>query len=217
LHDGGFFEVLYGVRYLQIDDVFKVFATNTLTTSSTDTSTGITTTNTVIDNTNPLADSSWSMRAQNNVVGPQLGTRFSKQQGRWITSIEARFLGGANFQNVTQKTSLGSLLINNPTFVNTGIPVFTGSNISLFHGFGTYTHANAVTFSPVGEIRFQTSCQVTSNVALKVGYTGLVVGNVTRASNRFDYSGPNLISIAPGGIHQLFFANGINFGVEINR
>ena len=217
LHNGGFFELLYGARYLQIDDVFKVFGVNSFTSVNTDIFTGIITSNTIIDTTNPLADSSWSTRAQNNIVGPQLGGRFSKQQGRWTTSIEGRFLAGANFQNMHQKTSLGTNLIGNPTFVSAVANVFTGSNISLFHGFGTDTHSNATTFSPVGEIRFQTSCQVASSVALKVGYTGLVVGNVTRASNRIDYTGPNLISIAPGGTHQLFFANGINFGVEINR
>ena len=68
-----------------------------------------------------------------------------------------------------------------------------------------------------GEIRVNVSCQVTGNIGLKVGYTGLVMGNITRASNRIDYSGPNLISITPDGIHQTFFANGLNFGVEINR
>ena len=122
-------------------------------------------------------------------------------------------MAAANFQNVHFKSSLGNQLLSNPNF-NLGL---LGSDLRLFHGFGSETHAYATTFSPVGEIRVQTSCNVTSNVALKVGYTGLVMGNITRASNRLDYSQANLISILPTGIHQTFFANGINFGVEVNR
>lgn len=217
MHNGGFFDVLYGVRYLQIDDTFKVFGTNTVNTVITDIFSGITTSTTTIDTTNPLADSAFSIRAQNNVVGPQIGFRYANTRGRWTNSMEARFEAGANFQNVHLKSSVGSQLIGNPTFTQAVQNVFVGSNISLFHGFGTDQHAHAVTFSPVGELRFQTVCSVTKSVGLKFGYTGLVVGNVTRASNRIDYSGPCLISITGGGIHQLFFSNGVNFGVEINR
>jgi hypothetical protein len=221
LHNGGYFELLYGVRYLQLDDAFKVYGTNSVTTVNTNIFTGVTTGTTFTDLTNPLGDSQWSIRAQNNMIGPQIGGRWSNQKGRWTTSVEARFLAAANFQNVHQKTTLGTNLLTNPQFLNsTELNIgsfFLGSNINLIHGFGTETHRYATTFSPVGEIRVQTSCNVTSNVALKVGYTGLVMGNITRASNRIDYSGPNLISILPTGIHQTFFANGINFGVEINR
>lgn len=220
LHNGGFFELLYGARFLQLDDAFKVYGTNSVTTVNTDIFTGVTTSNTFIDLTNPLADSQWSLRTQNNMVGPQIGARWSNQRGRWVTSLEARFLAAANFQNAHQKTSLGSNLLTNPNFSSIDFVannVFTGSNLAMFHGFGTETHAHAVTFSPVGELRVQTACQVTSNIAVKVGYTGLVMGNVSRASNRIDYSGPNLISILPTGIHQTFFSNGLNFGVEINR
>ena len=43
------------------------------------------------------------------------------------------------------------------------------------------------------------------------------MGGISRASNRIDYSGPNLISIKDGNLNQIFFSNGVNFGVEINR
>jgi hypothetical protein len=221
LHNGGYFELLYGARYLQLDDTFKVYGTNSVTTVTTDIFTQTQTINSFVDLTNPLADSQWSQRAQNNMVGPQIGGRWSNQKGRWTTSLEARFLAAANFQSVHQKTTLGTNLLSNPNFnsfdftlggVINGFP-----NINLFHGFGTETHAYATTFAPVGELRVNVACNVTSNVALKFGYTGLVMGNITRASNRFDFSQANLISILPTGIHQTFFSNGINFGVEVNR
>jgi len=57
----------------------------------------------------------------------------------------------------------------------------------------------------------------TRNVNIKVGYEGMVVGNVSRASNRVDYNSPNLVGITPKSNDEIFFVNGLNFGVEINR
>lgn len=88
---------------------------------------------------------------------------------------------------------------------------------SFMYPMATKHSVNATTFSPIGELRVNVALQVTSNVGLKVGYTGMIVGNVTRASNRVSYDGDDLIGITDGGEHQLFFANGLNFGVEINR
>ncbi|MBI3837086.1 MAG: BBP7 family outer membrane beta-barrel protein [Planctomycetia bacterium] len=216
LHNGGFFELLYGARWLQINDTFLVQGTgngnivNSFTITE-DFGPPIGSQTTTVNWPQNLLDSSiWSIRAMNNIVGPQIGGRWERQRERWITSFEARFLAGANFQNVHLKTNLGDQAVANQTAAATTTPI-------IFNGIGTNTHQFATTFSPVGEFRLQTVFQVTSNVGLKLGYTGLVVGNITRASDRIDYSGPNLISILNGANHQIFYSNGVNFGVEINR
>jgi hypothetical protein len=200
LHHGGYFELLYGVRWLQLSDTQYVIATvdeRVIPTAP-----------------NPLTNSEWSTRAVNNVVGPQIGARMFKQTGRWVTSLEARFLAGANFQQVRQQTNLGTEI----QVIEAQLDSTVGAVLPLnFTGLGTQTQSFATTFSPVGELRANASFQATSNVGLKVGYTGIVMGNATRASNRVDYSGNDLISIKEGGNHQLFFSNGLNFGVEINR
>jgi len=200
LHHGGYFELLYGVRWLQLSDTQYVIATvdeRVIPTAP-----------------NPLTNSEWSTRAVNNVVGPQIGARMFKQTGRWVTSLEARFLAGANFQQVRQQTNLGTEI----QVIEAQLDSTVGAVLPLnFTGLGTQTQSFATTFSPVGELRANASFQATSNVGLKVGYTGIVMGNATRASNRVDYSGDDLISIKEGGNHQLFFSNGLNFGVEINR
>lgn len=201
MHNGGYFDVMYGVRFLQLDDTFSVTTTNCdYTNDCTGLSAFV---------FNPLADSRWSTRAQNNMIGPQIGLRWSHQRQRWIWSSEARFLAAANFQNVTQKYSLGT-----NTAPDAGTFLVQSA---ILPGLGGTNHQYTTLFSPVGELRLQVAYQVTSNIALKFGYTGLAMGNITRASNRVDYSGPNLISILPGGIHQTFYSNGINFGVELNR
>jgi hypothetical protein len=199
LHNGGYFELMYGVRWLQIDDTFFAFAVG-----------GI------------LDQTIWSARAQNNLIGPQLGGRWSNQRGRWITSFEARLFPAANFQAVHEKAQIGTFVQQN-LIAQQGVAAGgTGGTlqpfpVNLTNSFGNTNSAFATRFSPAGEIRAQVSYQVTSAVALKIGYTGMAVGNITRASNRIDYSGVQLISILPGGTHQALFVNGINMGVEWNR
>ncbi len=119
-------------------------------------------------------------------------------------------MAAANFQNTHQTTSLGNNTIPNAILTTLPFPV-------IFQGLGSQSSEFATTFAPVGEIRVNVSYQATRSVGLKVGYTGLVMGGISRASNRVDYSGPDLISILPGNNNQIFFANGVNFGVEINR
>jgi hypothetical protein len=197
LHEGGYVDVMWGARFLQLDDTFVVNGDNFLVPTS---QPGLSQ-----QLFGPMTNSTWSTRAQNNMVGPQIGLRWAHQRARWIWSAEGRFLGAANFQSVIQKTVIGDLSGINSLPTN------------IIPGLGGSQHAFVTTFSPVGEIRLQFSYQAFSNVALKFGYTGIVIGNISRASNRIDYSGPNLVSILPGGTHQTFYSNGINFGVEVNR
>lgn len=223
LHHGGYFDFLYGLRWVQLTDTFTVAAWNTSqqnpnvsTTDQQNINTG------QINSTfiNPLSDSFWATRAQNNIFGPQIGFRWANQRGHWITSIEGRFMAGTNFQSVHQTTNLGTQVVNNIALFGgtAGTTVNTATILPLsFQGLGTNTHASAYTFSPVGELRVQGVYAFTSTVGLKIGYTALFLDNITRASNRVDYSSPNLIGITTGGIHQIFWAQGINVGLEFNR
>lgn len=201
LHSGAFFELLYGVRWFQINDTFIVEGdgngqnTETFSVGGQSFSFPL----------NILDPSVWSNRALNNLVGPQIGVRFFRQRGRWVTSLEARFLAAANFQNLHMKTDMAT---DGPG---------TGTVLSTFRGLGTDTHLYRTTFSPMGELRVNVSWQATRNVGLKIGYTGMVVGGISRASNTIDYGSVNLIGILNGNYNQIFFVNGLNFGVEVNR
>jgi hypothetical protein len=163
---------------------------------------------------NPLEDSTWSNVVQNNMVGPEIGIRWFKQRARWVTTVDARFLAAANFQTVKMRTDLGD---EYAAFVNANNLTEGVIVAREFLGLGTDQHAFATTFAPTGELRVNVSYNVTSKVALKVNYTGLVIGNVSRASNRIDYSQDRLITILDSNIRQLFFSNGLGFGVEVNR
>jgi hypothetical protein len=231
MHSGAFIDWMYGVRYLQIADTFVVQGTNTelplITADGTiggGAPSGING-----DMFFPLNNSLWSTRAQNNLVGPQIALRVAKQRGHWITSFEARGSVTANFESITQKTNLGDHAFSSvvPTITQaspgtmvtlsnpTNLALFNGAGTVNFLGLGSNTHLFRTTVAPIAEFRFQTTYAITSNVGLKFGYTGIFVANIARASNSVDYSGPNLISIKKD--NEIFFANGINMGVEINR
>ena len=204
LHGGGFFEVIYGARWFQLDDAYIVTglgngsATYTLVTPDV----------TGVFPLNVLADSYWATRTLNNLIGAQIGLRWFRQRYRWVTSADARFLAAANFQNTHQVTDLGTLRLANPEPLPAEVA---------FLGLGTNTHVYNTTFAPMGELRVNVSYNATSKVALKVGYTGIIVGNVSRASNRVDYNSERLIGITPKSNNEIFFVNGLSFGVEVNR
>ncbi len=193
LHNGGNFELLYGVRFLQIDDWF-----------------GITALGGIMDRT------SIESRVQNNIVGPQIGGRWYLQRGRWIVSAEGRFMAGTDFENLRQK----SLIATNATggIVGDGTtPIGNVRNAPLnLTPYGAQSTQTDYEFAPAGEIRFQAAYQVTRAVALKIGYTALYVDGITRASNRINYTLPEL-GITTGGSNQDMFMQGLNLGVEVNR
>lgn len=211
LHNGGYFELIYGARWFQINDTFMAIATGngtggeTFTTSSTaflDSATATFTRN-IFD------ASTWSLRANNNLIGPQIGVRFFRQRQRFTTSLAARFLAAANFQNLQLKSVLGTNTAANQAAVNSNYR-------TSFRGLGSDIQEYTTTFAPMGELRVDVSYNLTRAVALKVGYTGIVVGNMSRASNSIDYDAVNLIGIKRN-TDQIFFTNGLNFGVEVNR
>jgi hypothetical protein len=206
LHNGGYLEVMYGVRWFQIDDMFNVkgfgngegtFAVTLLGTTNT-------------FPLNILDESQWFTRTFNNLIGPQLGFRWFRQRDHWITSVEGRFLAAANFQNTHQVTNMGSDVIQNSQDDSPGADFE-------FVGLGTRTHQYNTVFSPLGELRVNAAYLIGRSCALKVGYTGIVTGGISRASNRVDYNSPNLVGILPANNREVFFVNGLNFGVEFNR
>ena len=86
----------------------------------------------------------WSTRANNSIIGPQIGLRWERQRGRWVTSFESRLLGAANFQNITQKTSLGTQALTNKAAIDSG-------NVNVpFIGIGTNSHQSSTVFAPGG-------------------------------------------------------------------
>ena len=67
----------------------------------------------------------------------------------------------------------------------------------------------------MGELRVDAIYRVTHNVNIEVGYTGLLMSGVGRASQRLQYTIPNM-DIVNGADKQHVFINGVNFGFNVN-
>lgn len=192
LHNGSYIDLLYGARWFQMDDTFEFDGYG-----------GV------------LADSIVRTRVQNNMVGPQIGLRWFQQRGRWINAVEARFAATANFQNFSQGVQFasGASLINSAEQAAlTGMGTAGGT---LFPNAGNAAKFDTK-FAPLGEIRLQTTYQVTRAVGLKIGYTFIGVNGINRAANHTDYTAPVFGLLNPGGRDTLI-VNGLSFGVEVNR
>lgn len=150
-----------------------------------------------------LADSFVRSQNLNRLVGPQFGFRTYKRHGRWRLELEGRGLFAANFLSIRQNGEIGSL-------VEPGLPLQP-------NGLGptrSFHVLNDEEFSPVGEFRAEAALQLTRDVALNVGWTGLFVGGLSRASNSVNYSLPDygIVKNKEEAIIQ-----GITFGLEVNR
>lgn len=194
LHGGATAEMFVGARYLELDDRFNWVGRG-----------GI------------FEETRMDNNALNRIVGPQVGFRIDKRTDRWSTTVNARFMAGANFMSINQKGVTGSHLVPGNS---------TGSFFGFFGfggGLGTPTAAGGneyfnrfsdERFSPTGEMRFETAFQATNAIQLKVGWQGMVIGGVARGSNTVVYSLPTM------GIldrHEEIFSHAVTFGFEVNR
>jgi hypothetical protein len=173
----GAWEVYFGARFLQVHDRFDFSQLEAVSPTS--------------------GQDQIDLGIDNNIVGPQIGGRWSNKRDRWTFDTQLRFMAGANFENASEYGSL----VNTNTF-----PPMT-----------TFNHTDhSVEFAPVGELRVNAIFQVSKAISLKVGYTALAMTGIGRASRRIDYVEPDL-GIINGAKNDHLFANGVTFGFEVNR
>ncbi|MEX2119960.1 MAG: BBP7 family outer membrane beta-barrel protein [Pirellulales bacterium] len=205
---GGWWEILAGARYMKFDDELWVHGEGEVFLYI-DIISGL-----PFDGIHgALADSKWDTTAENNIVGPQLGLRYSRQRGRFGFSAEGRFLAGTNMQSIRQ---LG--FIANPPRTNRAISIFTlvpGDPLNLFPTAFQHTF-KATEFAPVAELRVDASYQLFSKVSFNVGWTGMFADGIARSSNMIDYTLPSMGILGQHNRQDLII-NGINFGIVINR
>jgi len=192
---GGNIELYLGGRYFVFDDTFTVTGWGT-------TSAGAGPQRYI------LADSVWETEALNHIIGPEIGGRWTRVRGRWSLVTDVRFTAGFNQQNFHQTGDLGSNLAPPGTATN-HLPLSLGPT-ALEHS----DHANE--FSPLGELRVELQYQFTRAVKLKVGWNGLWVDGIARASNSVLYKMPDF-GLDLSNNRQDVWLTGVTFGVEINR
>jgi hypothetical protein len=201
-HLGGTFEMFVGPRYFEFNDNFNVV------TGSGPAG---------IEVPSFLAGSFWNTSAENHVVGPQVGLRWFKKQGRWMFSTEGRFLAGINYQNLSQQVSMGPNLNPNasPGGTNTTPPPTPFQPLTMAPTTATHVVYERE-FTPALELRVEARYQLTRAISLHAGWTGWWMDNIARASSVIDYTVPAM-GINASENRETLFINGVTVGLDINR
>lgn len=173
----------YGIRYMQVKDIYNVTA-----------------------NGGFLGQSVWNAESDNNLIGPQIGMRWSRRTRAVGFSVDGRFFAAYNRQDndlrgYTASNFAANGAANNPAAL---------TSESFVDGFGNDA------FSPTGELRADMILKMSRSWAFKVGYTGLVVGDVSRASPKIVYALPRS-SLRDVDSDTTLISHGVNFGLEYNR
>jgi hypothetical protein len=212
-HTGGTFEIFGGARYFDLYDMYGIQA-------------GPDPGDQVVPSY--LSDSSWFSNAENHIIGPQLGMRWFKKQGRWTFSTEGRFMAGLNCQNIHQEYTLGPNLIpggvegngasggNGPrSGDSTGSGIY--NPIAMAPSSGSHS-AYARVFSPIVELRLEGRYQITRAISFHAGWTGFWADNIARANALINYTVPTMgIDLSSNRNKQDLFINGLTIGFDINR
>ncbi len=141
--------------------------------------------------------------AENQIVGPQIRGKWSTQRGRWNMAVDGRFVFGYNIQDFDQGGTWGENIV--PGALNQSMSAQPTT-------FSSGARAND--FSPMVELRVDSTYQLTSSIALRLGYTAMFIDNISRASQMVEYRLPDW-GIGQAG-QQDVFINGVNFGFDIN-
>ncbi len=170
----------YGVRFLSVDDNFYFQGLGSIL--------GRTTVDTDV---------------QNQIVGPQVGLKWTRVDGPWNFILEARGMAGYNIVDVDQYGIFGEELI--PGALNRPANARATASVD---------GERYDEFSPVGELRAQLQYRLSQSISLQAGYTATFVGNIHRGGEATAWRAPDF------GIYDRkgdIFTNGLNLGVEFRH
>ena len=187
----------FGPRYLQVADRYSIDYSSTVDGFNAQTGAAF-------GNPTSLQFGGWDTSAYNNIVGPEFGMNYKLERGRWSIETDLRFTAGMNWQNTLYRGSnfpaaLGADYFRSTyTFANT---VAQASNNSVgvsapplfvqIYGIGQTNATNSAehnfVFSPLGEWRLRGRYKVSKAISLNLGYTGMWLGGITRASTNTEF------------------------------
>ena len=154
----------------------------------------------------PLQTGAWESYTTNNMVGPEFAILMESQKGRWTFTSQLKFTPAFNWQNSLFRganfpESLGADYIrstfqtantsSNQGFNDTPVTVSGPPLFLQLYGVGQSNTTNSAehefVFSPIGEWRFSTQFRVSQAISLNLGYTGMWMAGITRASSNTGY------------------------------
>jgi hypothetical protein len=171
-------QLSYGVRFLRLSDVW-----------------GVTGLGSILGRTSVTAD------VDNQLIGPQLGLKYTRDRGAWDLSAEARVMFAYNRADIDQTGIFGEEAI--PGALNRSATARTTASV-----YGQTQDD----FSPLGELRLDARYKFSKAVALTLGYTAQYIDNIQRASQTVLWNAPDF-GVKDG--KRDILVNGVNFGVEL--
>lgn len=163
LHYGGVFEPFIGVRYMQFVDIGRRDSYQRFASDADDEP----------DFSTPNTAGPWEFyntdrtRFQNNMLGGQLGFRYSKQTGHWMLSTEMRAFAMQNWQFFTVKLQESGTLYDG---TDRGAEVLREINSS------AVGNTDRSEFVWGGELRTEASYEVTRDINIRGGFVFLDLG-----------------------------------------
>lgn len=176
-----YLQIAYGVRYMQLDDLFEVEMLGSI-----------------------LGRTSAAVEIDNQLIGPQLAARWTRDHGRWDFTVDGRVMLAYNVVDKGLNGIFGEELI--PGAINRPINGRTTT---------TVLGDRDDDFSPLIELRIEARYKITRALALKIGYTGKFIDNLQRASRALAYTAPSFSFTDTGTTKTDIFINGINGGFEL--
>ncbi len=186
--DGFRVEALAGARFLQMRD-----------------RTDLTATGRTLPETTTLFGLEDHYRVENAYYGGQVGLRGEWTRGRWFVNLRGEVGPGAN---VVQVRAFGESLYQTPTerlVTPTGLTV-QASNTGTF---------DRTPVNVVSEVGLNVGCRLTDHVRLHLGYTFLLWDSPLRSGDQIDLVVTGSTRPAIPFKEDLFWAQGLNAGVEV--
>ena len=135
-----------------------------------------------------LGYSSWNFLAENHIVGPQVGGRYTLSNNRWRFMTEGKFFAGFNRQNINGYGQFGfkaessqSGNLEDSGGLPLKAPLATNAN-----RFNYSNHFNE--FTPGAELRFEAAWYWTEAVSFKFGYQFQYLGEIARSLATNEYA-----------------------------
>ena len=95
---------------------------------------------------------------------------------------------------------------------------FGGTNEPVNLTGNSFNHAlTSQQFTPQGELRADTVFKINRCVAFRTGYTAIVTGGISRASEKVVYTLPNFGINPTASESEVLVSHALTFGLEFNR
>lgn len=185
-----------------------------------------------------LSDCDWTFRAENHIVAPQFGARYTRQNGRWSLYCEGKFLAGMNIQNLVSKGNYGSNWSGTITVDQEGEVVLVPPPAPIVDNYYAYAPLGVIgagpasgnrsfyhretrtMFSPGVEFKMGANWQLTNALGFQVGFNLMWIDNIARGMYINDYSiqpDGTFFGLKQNNYMDSMLMYGVSFGVTLNR